>query len=103
MHKIEKTPQIEKSSKKTKKEIKNSIAFQRIERLLELAEKEEKYYKEYAALAKKISERTRTRMTAEQKKKFCKKCFSKKISKREEKTFEIIKCAECGFEKRFRK
>lgn len=82
------------------------IALERIYRLFELAEKmnfsnKENYVKRYLKLAKKISEKYRTSIPRELKEKYCKKCFSMNITKTKQKPFLIIKCKECGFEKKY--
>jgi len=87
------------------------IALERIYRLFELAEKEiEKHperSKRYIELARKIGTRNRVRVPQELKQKFCKKCnIALKKGKNAEiektKSFLIVKCKECGFERKIR-
>ncbi|MFA5125630.1 MAG: hypothetical protein WC462_01345 [archaeon] len=77
------------------------IALERIYRLFELAKKNEKYAKRYLTLAKRIGEKCRVSIPKELKEKYCKKCFSMKITLKEQKPFLIVKCSECGHEKKF--
>lgn len=53
-----------------------SKARKEIERLIALAGENEKYAKRYVRLARKIAERTRTRIPKELRRKFCKHCNS---------------------------
>jgi len=80
---------------------KGKIALERIYRLLELAEANDEYSKRYVQLAKRIGEKYNARMPRELKEKFCKKCFSVNVERTEKKPFLIVKCAECGYEKKF--
>lgn len=88
---------------------KQKIALQRIQILFDLAKKmnnskredKEYYIKRYLSLAKTIGEKTNISMPKEIKKQFCKKCFSMNIKKNEQEPFLIIKCNDCGFEKKF--
>jgi len=86
-----------------KKKLKGNqkIALERIYRLFELAEKNEKYSKRYLTLAKRIGEKCRVSIPKELKEKYCKKCFAMKITLKEQKPFLIVKCTECGHEKKF--
>jgi len=83
------------------------IARERIEILINLAEKEFKKNSErgrrHVELARKIGERCNVRLTTEQKKKFCKKCNQLLISKKtckikvdSNKKLMEIKCKNCG-------
>ncbi len=81
------------------------IAKERIDILLDLAEKELKKHpkrtKRYVELARKIGMRYNVRLTKEQKKKFCKKCniILKPGVTSEQRTKQgklIVKCKECG-------
>jgi ribonuclease P protein subunit RPR2 len=85
------------------------IALERIHRLFELAENEAeknpKRSKRYVGLAREIGKKATVRMPNELKTRFCKKCnaFLKKgknskIAK--EGTITIVKCLECGFERK---
>ena len=77
------------------------IALERIYRLFELAEKNEEYSKRYLTLAKRIGEKCRVSIPKELKQKYCKKCFSLKVMQIDQHPFLIIKCAKCGYEKKF--
>ncbi|MFA5357446.1 MAG: hypothetical protein WC308_00805 [archaeon] len=82
------------------------LALERIYRLFELAEEEEKKCegkrtKRYLKLAFEIGKKLNVPVPKELKKKFCKKCYSLKVKAREETPFLIAKCEECGFEKKF--
>jgi len=90
-------------SKKNEKKPKGNqkIALERIYRLFELADGVEEYSKRYVALAKRIGEKTRVSVPKELKKKACKKCYSLNVEERTEDPFLIIKCMECGFEKKY--
>jgi ribonuclease P protein subunit RPR2 len=100
------TPE-EKTYKKEKKlSGKQKLALERIYRLFELAEEmhekeKEEYTKRYLGIAKKISEKMKVKIPKEMKKRFCKKCLTMKIKTREEKPFIIVKCEECGKEKKY--
>ena len=83
------------------------IARERIEILLDLAEKEFKNHPErsrrYVELARKIGMRCNVRLTTGQKGKFCKKCNQLLIPKKTceiktdpNKKFMEIKCLNCG-------
>jgi len=77
------------------------IALERIYRLFELAEGNEEYVKRYLQLAKRIGEKCRVSVPKEIKEKYCKKCFSLKITQKKEEPFLVVKCNECGFIKKF--
>ncbi|MCX6801435.1 MAG: hypothetical protein NTZ73_04575 [Candidatus Diapherotrites archaeon] len=82
------------------------LALERIYRLFELAEEDNtkrkgKYSKRYLKLMVEIGKKVNVPVPKELKKKFCKKCFSLNVDGREEKPFLIVKCGECGFEKKF--
>jgi ribonuclease P protein subunit RPR2 len=79
----------------------NKLATERIYRLFELANENKDYSKRYIQLAKKIGEKTNTKIPKELKKTFCKKCLSLEIKKIEKNPFLIIKCEKCGFEKKY--
>ena len=85
------------------------IGLERIYRLFELAEKElsqnPNRSRRYISLALEIQKKARARMPPELKEKYCKKCktFLKqgknaKINKQGSLT--IVKCLECGFERK---
>ncbi|PIN85385.1 MAG: ribonuclease P [Candidatus Diapherotrites archaeon CG11_big_fil_rev_8_21_14_0_20_37_9] len=87
----------------------DAIALERIYRLFELAEEEmdkkPERSKRYIELARFIEKRYPVRWPPELKTKFCKKCnaFLKKgknakIAKKS--TLTIVKCLECGFERK---
>ena len=85
------------------------IALERIHRLFELAEKEFPKHpersKRYIALAKEIGKKATMRFPDEFKTRFCKKCnaYLKKGKNAEitkEGTMTIVKCLECGFERK---
>jgi RNase P subunit RPR2 len=96
-------------TKKEKTTGKQKLALERIYKLFELAEEmnnsnrkdKEIFVKRYLKLAKKIGEKTNTKIPKELKKKFCKKCFLMNIQKIEQKPFLITKCEKCGFEKKY--
>ena len=77
------------------------IALERIYRLFELAEGNEEYSKRYVELAKRIGEKTRTQIPKELKIKYCKKCNSLNVKQTKQKPFLIVKCEECGHEKKY--
>jgi len=85
------------------KKIKGSqkIALERIYRLVELAKKNEKYAKRYISIAKEIGKKMRVKIPRELKEQYCKKCGSMKVSTTTKKPFLIVKCEECGQEKRY--
>jgi ribonuclease P protein subunit RPR2 len=89
--------------KEKKLKTNQKIALERIYRLFELAQKtgEEKYVKRYLKLAKRISEKCRVSIPKELKKKYCKKCFSIKVNQTEQEPFLLIKCKNCGYEKKY--
>ncbi|MFA6268896.1 MAG: hypothetical protein WCW13_01005 [archaeon] len=93
----------EKDTKSGEKNLKGNqnIALERIYRLFELAEGNDKYQKRYLQLAKRIGEKCRVQISKELKIKYCKKCYSMKVLTKEEKPFLVVKCTECGFVKRF--
>ncbi|MCR4335918.1 MAG: ribonuclease P [archaeon] len=83
------------------------IGLERIYRLFELAEQEmknPKRSKRYIKLAIEIGKKTRVRFPSELKEKFCKKCnsFLNKTNSETKKTetMKIIKCKDCGFERK---
>ncbi len=85
------------------------LAEERIHRLFELAEQElgkkPERSKRYVHIARELSKKHRVRMSREMKKKFCKKCgaYLKKGKNSETKTIgtlTIVKCIECGFERK---
>ncbi|MFH1391297.1 MAG: ribonuclease P [Candidatus Diapherotrites archaeon] len=86
------------------------IGLERIYRLFELAEKELKKHpkrsKRYICLAIEIGKKTRVRFPNELKTKYCKKCnsFLNKTNSETKKTgtMKIIKCKECGFERKIK-
>ena len=93
-----------KLAKKGKQKVKE-IALERIYRLFELAEKEAKkgnyeLATRYVSLARKIGTRNRATVPADLKPKFCKKCNSTKVGSRKDAPFLIVKCKECGFERK---
>ncbi len=94
---------MEKKKSSKKNSGKQKIALERIYRLFELAEEQEdeSLKKRYLKLAKRIGEKTNTSIPKELKKSFCKKCFSMNVKKTEKKPFLIVKCEECGFEKKY--
>ena len=85
------------------------LALERINRLFEIATKmhagkridKKKYVKRYLSLAKRIGEKTNVSIPKEFKKQYCKKCFSMNITIKEEKEIVIVKCSDCGLEKKF--
>lgn len=96
--------------KKNKKFV-EKIALERIYRLFELAEaeigKRPERSKRYIELGRRIGTRNRVRIPQELKQKFCKKCNSalkkgKNAEIEKTKTFVIVKCKECGFERKIR-
>jgi len=89
--------------KEKKPNAKQKIALERIYRLFELAEEveNEKYSKKYLQLAKKLGEKMRVSIPKELKKKFCRKCHSMKIKQTKKAPFLIIKCEDCGAEKKY--
>lgn len=95
---------------KPNKKIVEKIALERIYRLFELAEeaaeKNPVFCKKCIEFAKRISTRNRARIPAELKKKFCKKCgafLGKKNSETAKQgSMLIVKCKECGFERKTR-
>jgi len=78
------------------------LALERIYRLFELAEGNEKYAKRYVSLAKRIGEKLRVSIPHELKIKHCKKCFSLKVKQTKEKPFLVVLCTECGHAKKFK-
>jgi ribonuclease P protein subunit RPR2 len=93
---------------KRDKKLENRIARERIEILLERAEKyKNKDYglaRRYVELAKKISMRYKVRIPEKYRYAFCKKCYypykSDKIRIRIRKSRVIVTCLNCGFERR---
>lgn len=82
------------------------LALERIYRLFELAEKmnkdgKENYVKRYLTLAKRLSEKCRVSVPKELKQKYCKKCFLMNITQTKKEPFIIIKCENCGYEKKY--
>ena len=77
------------------------LALERIYRLFELAEKEEKYAKRYVTLARRMGEKCRVSLPKELKEKHCKKCCSLKVKQTKKEPFLIVKCTNCGYEKKF--
>jgi ribonuclease P protein subunit RPR2 len=77
------------------------LALERIYRLFELADATEEYSKRYISLAKKIGEKTNVTIPKELKKKACKKCYSLKVKEIKQPPFLVVKCGECGFEKKY--
>jgi ribonuclease P protein subunit RPR2 len=75
-------------------------AFERIMRLFSLAMEDDTRKKRYVGLAKKISEKTRTRIPKEMKRRVCGKCgtllSSKNSSVRIKKGAKVTACRECG-------
>lgn len=95
--------------RKKKKSWVEQIARERIYRLFELAEREFAKHPErsnsYVGLAWKISLTNKTKIPAEFKTKFCRKCKSYlKKGKNSEQTmqgsFLVVKCKECGYERK---
>jgi len=80
---------------------KQKLALERINRLFELTEPTDEYAKRYVSLAKRIGEKYTVKVPKELKQKFCKKCFSLNVEHIEKKPFLVIKCLECGHEKKF--
>ena len=93
--------QKERSSREKRLNSKQKIALERIYRLFELAEPNNEYTKRYIQLAKRLGEKNRVGVPKELKQKFCKKCFSVNMEAAEKKPFLIVKCMECGHEKKF--
>ncbi len=81
-----------------------ALALERIYRLFELAAEEKKpgRAKRYIELARKLSSRNKARIPPELKKEFCKKCCSPKVKALKEKTWLVITCKECGFQRKAR-
>ena len=106
---MKKTKENKPCEEKQKLKANQKLALERICRLFELAEEmqnskneeKEKYVKRYLELAKKMGEKTNTKIPKELKKKYCKKCFSMNIKQTEEKQFLIVKCEKCGYMKKF--
>ncbi len=92
-----------KTKKNTEKKLKGNqkIALERIYRLFELAQGNETYSKRYLQLAKRIGEKCRVSVPKEIKEKYCKKCFSLKVTQKKEEPFLVVTCKECGFRKKF--
>lgn len=92
-----------KEKKQTGKKQKASqkIALERIYRLFELAQKEKEYAKRYTSLAAKIGRKTNTKIPLELKHKYCRKCYSVDVKASEKKPFLIVKCDECGEERKY--
>ena len=91
------------------KETVQAIALERIYRLFELAEKEfssnPERSRRYVQLARAIGKRNNVRIPKELKTKFCKKCNSflkkgKNVELEKKGTLLIVKCKECGFERK---
>ena len=93
--------------KSAKREWQQNIAKERIEILLDLAEKEFKKNpersKRYVELARKIGLRYNVRLTKNQKNKFCKNCFTllvpgktSKVRLDEKTKTLVIKCENCN-------
>lgn len=87
--------------KEKKMKANQKIALERIWRLFELAEGSDEYAKRYLQLAKRIGEKTRVSIPKELKEKYCKKCYSMKVERKKVAPFLIVKCTECGFERKF--
>lgn len=81
-----------------------ALALERIYRLFELAAEEKKpaRAKRYIELARKISARNKARIPPELKREFCKRCCSPKVSAKKEDKWLLVKCNECGFERKAR-
>ncbi len=90
-----------KMEKEKKLKGSQKIALERIYRLIELARKNEKYSKRYVSIAKEISKKMRVQVPKELKKQYCKKCCSMKVKISTKEPFLIVKCEECGFEKKY--
>ena len=108
-----------KAGARTEKKLKGNqkIALERIYRLFELAEGDEEpsthgagdakpdgfatYSKRYLQLAKRIGEKCRVSVPKELKERYCKKCFSLKVTQKKEEPFLVVTCKECGFIKKF--
>jgi ribonuclease P protein subunit RPR2 len=93
-----------KEKKTIEKKIKGNqkLALERMYRLFELAERNEKYSKRYVSLAKRIGEKCRVTMPKELKIKRCKKCDSLKVKHEKKAPFLLVKCDDCGSEKKYR-
>ncbi len=85
------------------------LALERIYRLFEVAEQEMEEHpersKRYIKLAIEISKKARARFPNELKIRYCKKCNSvlvkgKNAEIRKEGNMTIVKCLECGFERK---
>ena len=94
---------------KAGKETIQAIALERIYRLFELASKEFSKHPErsrrYVELARAVGKRNNVRMPPELKIKFCKNCNSflkkgKNAEIKKEGSLIIVKCKECGFERK---
>jgi len=103
---------MEKKEKKVfEKKLKGNqkLALERVYRLFEIAEQmqtsqtpdKDKYVKRYTSLAKRIGEKLNVSIPKELKTKFCKKCFSLKVTQEKKAPFLVVKCLECEFEKKF--
>lgn len=92
-----------KKQKPVEKKLKanQKLALERIYRLFELAQENSEYSKRYLQIAKRIGEKTRTQIPKELKIKYCKKCLTLNVKCNEEKPFLIVKCDECGYEKKY--
>ena len=84
------------------------LALERIYRLFELAQgldakdpAAQKHAKRYLQLAKRIGEKTNTSIPKELKQKYCKKCYSLKVKQAKREPFVVVKCEDCGAEKKF--
>ncbi len=91
---------------KRRKREEKAIARERIERLYELAEKNESYSKKYLERARKISMRYLVPIPRELKRRTCKNCFAllrpgKNCSVRISDKWVVIEC-ECGEVKRYK-
>ena len=81
---------------------KQKLAIERIYRLFEISETaDEKYQKRYLQLAKRIGEKVNVSIPKELQKTYCKKCFSRDVTKKEDGSFFVVTC-KCGFVKKFR-
>jgi len=90
--------------KEKKMNAKQTLAIERIYRLFELAQTaEQKYQKRYLQLAKRIGEKVNISVPKELQKTYCKKCFSMNVTETNETPFFVVKCVNCGFEKKFSK
>ncbi|NMA44383.1 MAG: ribonuclease P [Candidatus Diapherotrites archaeon] len=79
------------------------IAIERIHKLFEETTKttNQKLKKRYLTLATKISKKCEVSIPKELKTTYCKKCLTTNIETKKETPFTIVKCKNCGYEKKF--